>query len=483
MVLSLKKLSGYLESLCAFPLDGRSEGQHVTHHCIYDAGFTRDVHYASDEVVVEAVDVASNFMAKERFRGFDQAEVVRPLMGLSQDILAVAHDLADIEARWTSRSWHELATASLPKASETIQWYCAVAPHALGRFEGLPVNPNFEYREDPLGVVAAITPWNDPLVAFSWKVVPALLAGNCVVWKPSEHCPETAHWVVGRLHALGLPKERLQLLLGGREVGEALVRAPIQAVSFTGSSRTARRIASLANETKLVKMHIEAGGKGCAVIGVNEPDAALKQYAEILCDAAFSNQGQICSAPTLVFSPGGQMDRLIEFIQAAAIGYAPGDPTNRSSRIGGLISREKRQSLQSMLESAAVHSIALTHSADEHHGFDPTLVIAPPQEDRLVKEELFGPIIGLLNYRELDEAISFINRQEYGLANGLFSSDHAIQRRFSRAAMGGILHINSWGTDPVGVPFGGTRNSGFGKEKSLESIGFFTTLKPVCRMS
>jgi acyl-CoA reductase-like NAD-dependent aldehyde dehydrogenase len=446
----------------------------------YDPFFKIKVEFASDNTIKHALRAARIYINKNFEFELPNPAIIEILKKLSRCIELEKDLLAEVDARWTSRSWKELNYFSIPKAVETINWFSSNSSKIFKRQINHIDIDGISSRIDPLGVIVVITPWNDPLVAFSWKVIPPLLAGNCVIWKPSENCIESAYWVVKKMYELGLPRERLQLILGDSKVGKKLIEAKIDGIAFTGSSKTAKIIASSAYKNKLVKLHMEAGGKGCAILDVDSVGNYLEKYIYDICTASFSNQGQICSAPTILFVPKNRLDIVIQHFKSLAKSFGPDNPLDREKNIGGLISAKKKIQLEKILKK--YNAIKLTNSSDSKHGFDPTLVICPDKHSEIITKELFGPIIAILPYIKIDDAIKFINDQDYGLANGIYSHSKGAIDIFSKKTYSGILHINSWGQDPVGVPFGGIKNSGFGKEKCAETLLYFTNFKTICQL-
>jgi acyl-CoA reductase-like NAD-dependent aldehyde dehydrogenase len=449
----------------------------------YDRNFHREIAYADRATIDQAVETARRFALAYFGAPLPDSTSIEILRKLTGELRQHIAWLAEVEACWTSRSWTELHHHSIPKSIETIQWFCDNAQTAFSSVDKLPDIPGIEYKVDPIGVVAAITPWNDPLVAFSWKVVPPLIAGNCVIWKPSENCLETAYWVVAKMHELGLPKEKLQLIVGDGSAGDLLAASKVNGLTFTGSTKTAQTIAGTVYRKSLPKLHMEAGGKGCALLDADGTAEQLDRHVEDLCEAAFFNQGQICSAPTVVFVRESRLDSVVDAFKRKAQRYSPGNPLDKTQRTGGLISREKRENLEQLLRGSVDGEVVrLTSTSDGLHGLDPSLVVFPSEKSHFVRHELFGPIITLQPYSCFESFIGFINEQQYGLANGIYTSSKSVADAFKSRASGGILHINSWGRDPVGVPFGGIRDSGFGKEKCLDTILYFANLKPICQL-
>ena len=472
--------SDRLVSLCARQVSIESL-ESFLHVSPYDESFKRRVFTADSNQIDLACQSASEFMKAVRVKQVTSEKMLVALRSVAHHIKTNAYDYASIECRWTSRAYQELFNDSIPKACETILWFCQQQQEDALRANIYPDHSYVDYVRDPIGVIAAVTPWNDPLVAFSWKVVPALLSGNAVIWKPSEYCCETAYWIVQSLWEAGIERERLQLILGGGETGRNLVQHPlVDGIAFTGSFETALSIAHGNGHTRLKTIHVEAGGKGCAYVNLTNHELLTRDWIGKIAKASFYNQGQICSAPTILLVHERNIATVIDHLKRKAINFHPGNPTILTSQVGGLITKQKKEELLSLI-SGAVDFIHLTPLDSSPTGFAPTLVLNPLSNSSFIRDELFGPILVIVECRDVYDAVTFINNQSYGLANGIFSSDAMEIEFFSKSTGGGIIHINNWGEDTIGVPFGGVKNSGSGKEKCIDSLNHFTNVKPICR--
>lgn len=442
-----------------------------------DSIFDADWNYSYSEDTFNSIRNkinSANAYFKYKSRA-DSEKTYDALARLSEYLKNHSEFIAKTDARWTSRSIYELNTYGIKKATETIDFF--LQEYRLGINDQLLNIKGYRSIRIGVGLVAAITPWNDPMVAFAWKVVPALLSGNAVVWKPSENCIESAVILVGELYANGVKENQLQLVLGGVEQGRALVAGGIDGLSFTGSVKTSLSIQG--NIGKIIKSNIEAGGKGHLVISDSiEPDQLRNICTEIVHES-YSNQGQICSAPTVIHVSNKLKDDLINLFMQLSKKYIPGNPLDPSQIVGQLISKNKAMALGGIVKSNSRNLVMggeLIHS----HGITPTLIQGVDRDNPLIKNELFGPIVTLLNYSDINSSINIINSSNFGLANGIYSNDIGECRMFSEDCNSGILHINSWGKDSVGVPFGGIKDSGNSKEKCLDSLKNFTYEKIVC---
>jgi acyl-CoA reductase-like NAD-dependent aldehyde dehydrogenase len=396
---------------------------------------------------------------------------------LTQYIVNNDERLAIIDAHWTSRSIYELRSYGLKKAVETIKFF-------LDKYDeesDVHVNTNYNYTSirSGIGVVAAITPWNDPMVAFAWKVVPALLAGNAVIWKPSENCIESAILIVQQLYSFGIQEDQLQIVLGGAKQGADLVSCRVDGLSFTGSTKTS--IAIQRRIGRMIKSNIEAGGKGHVVISESVELHQLKFICTELIHEAYSNQGQICSAPTVVHVPLRLKRDLVDLFRLHSNDYFPGNPLKPTQRIGQLISKPKSIQLNKIIKRNK-QNLIMGGQLIAEQGISPTLLDIKDSNNPILRQELFGPILCLMNYQSINSVIEMINSSSYGLANGIYTNNIDECNLFSQECDSGIMHINSWGKDGVGVPFGGIKESGNSKEKCTSSLKTFTYEKVLCGM-
>ncbi|WP_367131441.1 aldehyde dehydrogenase family protein [Saccharothrix sp. HUAS TT1] len=353
---------------------------------------------------------------------------------------------------------------------------------ADGYLDGEEVGNSLVLRE-PIGVVAAITPWNFPLQQMVAKVVPALAAGNVVVLKPSELAPMTADLLAEVLHEAGVPQGVFTLVHGtGQVVGEALAGHPmVDMVSFTGSTRAGRRVAALAAET-VKRVALELGGKSANVV---LDDADLTRAVKIGVANAFMNNGQACSAWTRLLVPASRHDEALEIAVAAASKYEPGDPALPGTRLGPAVTAAQRDRVVGYIERGVSEGAQLALGGAERPlpvGFHvaPTVFGGVRPDMTIAQEEIFGPVLSVMPYKDEDDAVRIANSTIYGLGGAVFSADADRALAVARRLRTGQVDINGAAFN-TSAPFGGYRQSGNGREFGHHGLSEFTELKSIQR--
>jgi aldehyde dehydrogenase (NAD+) len=351
-----------------------------------------------------------------------------------------------------------------------------------GALDPVTVGNSTVVRE-PVGVVAAITPWNFPLQQMVAKVTPALAAGCTVVLKPSEVAPLTAGLLASIIDEAGLPAGVFNLVHGtGPVVGEALAAHPlVDMVSFTGSTRAGRRVAAVGAET-VKRVALELGGKSASVV---LDDADLVRAVKITVANCFMNNGQACSALTRLLVPADRHDEAVRAAAAAAAKYQPGDPTQESTRIGPAVSAAQRDRVVEFIRKGVEEGATLAHGGPEPvegPGFfvRPTVFGGVREDMTIAQEEIFGPVLCVLPYTDEADAVRIANGTQYGLAAGVFGGD--ADRAFAVAGRlrAGQVDVNG-GMFNTRAPFGGVKQSGNGREFGRYGLEEFTELKSIQR--
>jgi acyl-CoA reductase-like NAD-dependent aldehyde dehydrogenase len=384
-------------------------------------------------------------------------------------------ELARLEARNVGKPISD-ARGEVGMVADVFDYYAGAPERLLGDTIPVAGGLDFTFRE-PLGVVGLITPWNFPLPIASWKLGPALAAGNTVVLKPAELTPLTAVELERILVEAGVPEGVFNVVVGkGRVVGERIVEHPdVAKVAFTGSTEVGRRIAARAAET-IKRVTLELGGKSANVIFA---DADLEQAAAAAPMAVFGNAGQDCCARSRILVERSALDRFMSALEEAVEGIRVGDPLDESTEMGPLISADQRETVASYANGEA--PVAIRGSAPEGKGFwfPPTVLCPVSNDDRPAREEIFGPVACVIPFRDEQEAIGLANDTIYGLSGSIWTRDGAKALRAARAIDTGVLSINSNTSVRVSTPFGGFKQSGTGRELGPHALDHYTELKNV----
>ena len=331
---------------------------------------------------------------------------------------------------------------------------------------------------EPVGVVGAIIPWNGPVAAAAFKLGPALAAGCTVVLKPAPEGPVTSYLLAEAIEAAGLPAGVVSILPAGREIGEYLVSHPgVDKIAFTGSTAAGRRIMSLCGE-RIARVTLELGGKSAAIVA---EDAPLADVLGAVLPAGVGHSGQVCAALTRVLVPRSRAEEFETAMVAGLAGITVGDPFDPATMVGPLATERQRDRVEEYLQIGRSEGARVAagggRPAGRERGWyvEPTLFADVDNGMRIAREEIFGPVISLIGYNEIDEAIQIANDSPYGLSGAVFTADPQLAERVARAVRTGQMHVNSW-TMCVTQPFGGFKQSGLGREGGPEGLeGYLET--------
>ena len=426
---------------------------------------------------VEQIDEAVA-RAGEALRGWRRlAPAARSgaLRSLAENLDGHLEELAVLEARNAGKAIAD-ARGEMGMVVETFRYYAGAPERLLGDTIPVAGGQAFTVRE-PLGVVGLITPWNFPLTIASWKMAPALAAGNTIVLKPAELTPLTALRFAELASEAGIPDGVVNVVVGpGRTCGVRLVEHPdVAKIAFTGSTEVGRTIARGAAET-IKRVTLELGGKSANIVFA---DADLEAAAAAAPLAVFGNAGQDCCARSRILVQEPARKRFLELLEAQVKALRVGDPLDEGTQMGPLISAAQRETVASFLEDDV--EIAFRGSAPEGPGFwfAPTVVSGVGPADRLAREEVFGPIAAVMSFRDEADAIRLANDTIYGLSGSVWTRDGARALRVARAVETGVLSINSNSSVRVSTPFGGFKQSGYGRELGPHALDAYTEVKTI----
>ncbi|MDF2176817.1 aldehyde dehydrogenase [Aliiglaciecola sp. CAU 1673] len=409
------------------------------------------------------------------------------LTRISQRILERLEELAAAESKDNGKPLSLAKMVDIPRAASNFAFFA----HACSQFSseahamaGSAIN--YSLRQ-PLGIVGCISPWNLPLYLFTWKIAPALAAGNCVIAKPSEITPLTAYLLGEICNDAGLPPGVLSILHGrGADIGAALVSHPkIKGLSFTGGTATGKAIAQ-ATAGQLKKVSLELGGKNPALVFA---DCDVDKTVDALVRASFANQGQICLCPSRLYIERPIYDRFKAAFVEKAVSLIPGDPAQVECKFGALVSQAHLNKVLGYIQLAKDEGGTLLCGGEqvqvpgrcaEGYFVKPTVFEGLDNSCRTNQEEIFGPVVTLQPFDTEEEALVMANDSQYGLASTLWTSDLARAHRLGEKLETGIVWVNCWLLRDLRTPFGGMKGSGLGREGGLEAMRFFTEVKNVC---
>ena len=406
---------------------------------------------------------------------------------IAQLITEKLPELAAAEAKDNGKPLHVAKSIDIPRAAANFQFFAnAITQFASEAHESVGHNAiNFTLRQ-PIGVVGCISPWNLPLYLFTWKIAPAIAAGNCVVAKPSEITPMTAYLLGEILTEAGLPKGVLNIVHGlGTTTGQAIVAHPgIKAISFTGGTQTGAHIAKVA-APMFKKLSLELGGKNPAIIFA---DCDYDEMLQTTVRSSFANQGQICLCGSRIFVEASMYQKFKTDFIAAVSKLKVGNPFDTSTDIGALVSRPHLEKVKTYIDNAAQYggkvifggAIVSVDNSEDGYYLEPTIIEVQDNSCTLNQEEIFGPVVTIMPFNDENEVLAMANDVSYGLSATLWTNDLKRTMRVSKQIQAGIVWVNTWLLRDLRTPFGGVKNSGVGREGGFEALRFFTEPKNIC---
>jgi acyl-CoA reductase-like NAD-dependent aldehyde dehydrogenase len=394
-----------------------------------------------------------------------------------------ADELALTETLDVGKPIGDSLSVDVPSTANCLQWYAEAIDKIYD--EVAPTGPQSLalITREPLGVVGAIVPWNFPMIMAAWKLGPILAAGNSIVLKPSEKSPLTALAMAQLAVEAGLPPGVFNVVTGfGHTAGKALaLHGDVDGIGFTGSTATGKLIMGYAAQSNLKRVSLECGGKSPNIVMADCAD--VSRAARAAAYAIFFNQGEMCSAGSRLVVHESLKDRMLEEIARVARELAPGDPLDPATKLGAIVDVGQMQRVLGYIETGRADGARLAFGGAQVRKETGGCFVEPTAFDgvspgmRIAREEIFGPVLAVLAFKDEAEAVAIANDTAYGLAAAVWTQNLNTAHRMSRAIRAGMVYVNCYDADDITVPFGGFRQSGIGRDKSLHAFDKFTELK------
>ena len=428
--------------------------------------------------------------AKNAFPGWSNTSLEKKskiLSNIAQLIIEKLPELAMAEAKDNGKPYQLAKKIDIPRAAANFQFFAnAITQFSSESHETTGLNAlNFTLRQ-PIGVVGCISPWNLPLYLFTWKIAPAIASGNCVIAKPSEVTPMTAYLLGEICTEAGLPKGVLNIVHGlGSTAGQAIAEhSKIKAISFTGGTKTGAHIASI-TAPMFKKLSLELGGKNPNIIFA---DCDYQKMLDTTVQSSFANQGQICLCGSRIFVEESIYHKFKKDFISAVSKLNVGNPFDENTDIGALVSKSHLEKVMSYIDNTTKYGGKIVHGGnrvkvhtlEDGYYLEPTIIEVNDNQCKLNQEEIFGPIVTIMSFKTESEVVEMANDVSYGLSATLWTQDLNKTMRISKKVQAGMIWVNTWLLRDLRTPFGGTKNSGVGREGGLESLRFFTEPKNIC---
>ncbi|MGO4684034.1 aldehyde dehydrogenase [Hyphomicrobium sp. 2TAF46] len=432
-----------------------------------------------------AVKSARRTFDEGSWRKLHYREKKKKLLKLAELIERDIETVAVLESLDVGKPISNALGGDIPNAVRTLRYYAEAIDKIYGEV-GPEAPDRFSYAvHEPLGVIGAIVPWNFPLHMAMWKVAPALAMGNSVVLKPAEQSPLTALKLGELALEAGLPPGALNVVPGfGGEAGKALaLHNDVDMIAFTGSGAVGKLLMQYSGQSNLKRVSLELGGKSPHIIFADCPD--LDRAVTEAAWGIFYNSGQVCTAGSRLLVQESIADDFLDRLITVARKIIAGDPLEPTTTSGAMVSEEQMKTALRYIETAKQEGGALALGGNrtraDSGGFyvEPTVFDQVKPENTLAREEVFGPVLAVVRFKEPDDAIRIANDTNYGLAAGLWTKDISLAHRAAREIRAGLVWVNGWDSCDITMPFGGFKQSGFGRDRSLHALHKYADLKSV----
>ncbi|MBQ0931022.1 aldehyde dehydrogenase [Ideonella sp. 4Y16] len=468
-------------------IDGKrvdaADGQTFAKHSPIDNRLLGAVARGQAADIDAAVLAARAAFDDRRWAGKAPAVRKKILQRFADKILAAKEELALLETLDMGKPIQYSLSVDVPSTARCIAWYAEAVDKIYDEIAPTPDSALALITREAMGVIGAIVPWNYPMIMAAWKLGPALAAGNSVVLKPSEKSPYTALRLAELAIEAGIPPGVFNVVPGfGHEAGEALaLHMEVDAIGFTGSTRVGRRMLDYAGRSNLKRVYNELGGKSAFVVFDDFKD--LARAARTVAGSMFFNQGESCNAPSRVLVQASVADEFVRLVAAEAPKYAPGDPLNPATELGALVDETQLKTVLGYIDAGhAEGGRCVTggrQARAETGGYyvEPTVFDGIRNDMKIAREEIFGPVMSVIRFQDEAEALALANGSAYGLQASVWSDNINRAHRVARGLRAGTVHVNQYDEDDITVPFGGYKQSGNGRDKSLHAFDKYTELK------
>ncbi|WP_377702197.1 aldehyde dehydrogenase [Pseudoduganella sp. UC29_71] len=430
-----------------------------------------------------AVQAARAAFEDGRWAGMPPAKRKRVLIRFADLIQQNAAELALLETLDMGKPIKYSQSVDVGSAANCIRWYGEAVDKVYDEIAPTASNSLALITREPVGVVGAIIPWNYPMIMAAWKIAPALAAGNSVVLKPSEKAPLTSLRLAELALQAGVPAGVFSVLPGyGSEAGSALaLHMDVDCIAFTGSTRVGKQIMQMAGQSNLKRAWTELGGKSANIVCADCPDLDAAVAAAV--GSIYFNQGESCNAPSRLFVEESIKDAFIEKALAMVPRYQPGDPLDEATVMGAIVDEVQMKTVLGYIEAGKAGGARLLAGGAQERTQSGGYYVAPTLFDqvdsgmKIAQEEIFGPVLSVLSFSDVQGAVKQANSTPYGLQAAVWSANMSKAIQVARALRAGTVHVNQYDGDDITVPFGGYKQSGNGRDKSLHAFDKYTELK------